>query len=71
MELWDTEQRREAMRSLTILTDIRDLMLKGTDERVDEALDVGYRIGALEMALGFHEMLDRENENKENEEGWR
>ena len=67
VKLLDEEEKEEIEWNIEMLEHLRDLMLKDSDEEVERALGVGYRLGVFKTILEISETLRKEKE-KENEE---
>lgn len=68
VKLLDEKEKEEIEWNIETLGYLRDLMLKDSDEEVERALGVGYRLGVYKTILKISETL-REEKEKEKEKG--
>ena len=68
VKLLDEKEKEEVEWNIETLGYLRDLMLENSDEEVERALGVGYRLGVYKTILKISETL-REEKEKENEKG--
>ena len=65
VKLLSENEKEEFEWNIEILEHLRDLMLKDSDEEVERALGVGYRLGVYKTILDISETLRKEKENEE------
>lgn len=65
VRLLDEKVKEEFEWNIETLEHLRDLMLKDSDEEVERALGVGYRLGIYKTILEISETLRKEKENEE------
>ena len=68
VKLLDEKEKEEVEWNIETLGYLRDLMLENSDEEVERALGVGYRLGVYKTILKISETL-REEKEKETEKG--
>lgn len=65
VKLLDETAKKEIEWNIETLEYLRDLMLKDSDEEVERALGVGFRLGVYKTILEISETLRKEKENEE------
>ena len=68
VKLLDEKEKEEVEWNIEILGHLWDLMLKNSDEEVERALNVGYRLGVYKSLLEISESLRKEKEKEREEE---
>lgn len=68
IKLLDEKEKEEVEWNIEILGHLWDLMLKNSDEEVERALNVGYRLGVYKSLLEISETLRKEKEKEREEE---
>lgn len=68
IKLLDEKEKEEVEWNIEILGHLWDLMLKNSDEEVERALNVGYRLGVYKSLLEISETLRKEKEKEKKEE---
>lgn len=74
VKLLDEEEKEELGWNIEMLEHLWELMLKDSDEEVERALKVGYRLGVYKTILEISETLriekekEKEKENEKKEE---
>lgn len=64
VKLLDEKEKEEVEWNIEILGYLRDLMLENSDEEVERALGVGYRLGVYKTILEISETLRKEKEEE-------